>query len=82
MEPRVLPVEMGNLRRAQVGYGVIYKLLKMKRMIMKELHDRIVRQKTFIAEVSVIGEPWRIPQYSNREEIIHVKRANKYLDRQ
>ena len=54
----------------------------MKRMIMKELHDRIVRQKTFIAEVSVIGEPWRIPQYSNREEIIHVKRANKYLDRQ
>ena len=51
-------------------------------MIMKELHDRIVRQKTFIAEVSVIGEVWRIPQYSNREEIIHVKRANKYLDRQ
>jgi len=54
----------------------------MKRMIMKELRDRIVRQKAFIAETSVIGKVWRIPQYSNREDLLNVTRANKYLDRQ
>jgi len=54
----------------------------MKRMIMKELHARIVRQKKFIAEVSVIGKPWRIPQSSIKTELIQVIRANKYLYRQ